>query len=70
MAVTVGQIDDAISKIVQTGQSVTLPNGESYTRARLAELEALRVRVINELAGQAAGGGYGFSRVAIRTGGN
>ena len=66
-AVTIEQIDAAIATIVTTGQSVSLPNGESYTRARLSELEALRTRVRSE-ANTQGNGGIQFMPVSIRTG--
>lgn len=71
MSVTITQIDNAITQIVTTGQSIRLPDGQSYDRASLEQLRALRADVLAQQA--AAGGntnGYGFYRTQIRTGGN
>ena len=41
MALTVSQVDAAITKVL-AGQSYTLPDGTSYTRADLDKLRMLR----------------------------
>ena len=47
MALTVAQIDAAISKILETGQSVTI-DGVTYTRAQLDQLRGLRSEIMGE----------------------
>lgn len=49
MALTVAQIEDAITKILTTGQSVTI-DGVTYTRASLDQLQTLRAAVQGEEA--------------------
>lgn len=65
---TVTQIDEAIERIVTTGQTVSLPDGQSYTQARLADLRALRAEILTQQAAANGGGGFGFIRVAVRSG--
>ena len=75
VAITTAQIDAAIESVLKGGQSVSLPDGSTFTFANLAELRRLREDVAaRELAAtqQAAGrqglGGFYFG-LAIRRGG-
>ncbi|MCA3005868.1 MAG: hypothetical protein IOD15_10995 [Phycisphaerales bacterium] len=63
MAVSTQQIDAAIDAVLKGGQSVSLPDGSTFTAANLAELRRLREdAAARELAAaQAAAGRPGLS---------
>lgn len=55
-ALTLEQVESAITKILTTGQAVTLPNGISYSRANLQTLMDLRTTLRIEHASTQTGG--------------
>jgi len=65
MAITSTEVEQAIRAVMTAGQSYTLSDGRSVTRANLAELRSLLVQVQASEAAVARGGVFvpiGFGR--------